>query len=176
MEEMELEVIDHHLQGIMDCSDMVNLFCLLGMAKPYRQQCHRLSHLMTSFRRVNRMYVDKYQEIPVVATNFQRMYDAPSVTPASIELVGTVIDSWIAWETKGIELYQKLLDELPESYRERWVWQKMLATAKDCLKAANYCKQQYAPQSNTTQATKLATNGTTSIRQRMQEKLAATQK
>ena len=171
MKETELEALNHHLQGIMDCSDMMNLFCLLKMSHLYGQQRKRLNGLMSAFRQTNQLYINKYQEIPKVSTTFQRAFT--TATPESTNLIATVINSWISWETRGIDLYTQLLDQT-EDGRERRLWIKLLSTSKTCLRRATMCKQKYAPQNN--EADNSVTSTTTDIRQRMQEKLAATQK
>lgn len=168
MKETELEVINHHLQGIMDCSDMMNLFCLLKMSRLYRQQHRRLGTLMSLFQYINKWYITKYQEIPQVSTTFQKLF-----TTATSESIATVINSWINWENKGIELYSQLLEETTDIH-ERRLWKKLLTTSKSCLQTAQICKQHYTPQSNAADTS--VTNTTTNLRQRMQERLAATQK
>lgn len=170
MKETELEALDHQLQGIMDCSDMMNLFCLLKLSRPYGQQRRRMNGLMAAFRQVNQLYINKYQEIPKVSTTFQRAFTI--ATPDSKELVATVITSWINWETKGIDLYTQLLEQATDG-RERRLWIKLLSVSKMCLQTAKACKQKYVPQ--TYQAETPVTTTTNNIRQRMQERLAATQ-
>lgn len=170
MKETELEAINHHLQGIMDCSDMANLFCLLKMGHCCQQQNKRMGALMSSFRRANLLFIKKYQEIPKVSTTFQKAFTV--ATPNSKELVAIVINSWINWETEGIDLYTQLWEQASNSY-ERKFWHKLLITSKICLQTAQRCKQKYAPQNSTAEDTTVTP--TVNIRQRMQEKLAATQ-
>lgn len=171
MKETELEALNHQLQGIMDCSDMMNLFCLLKLSHPYKQQRRRMNWLMDAFRWVSQSYINKYQEIPKVSTTFQRAFT--TATPDSNELISTVINSWINWETKGIDLYTQLLEQATE-VSDRRLWNKLLSTSKMCLRTAKACKQKYAPQTYQAE-TPVTTTTTTNIRQRMQEKLAATQ-
>lgn len=173
MKETKLEVLDHLLQGVMDCSDMSNLFCLLRMIKSYRHQTKRLFHLTKTFQQISKMYVDEYKEIPVVSSSFQRIYDASTVSANSSEMVEKAFNSWIVWETKAIEIYQKLL-ETSTSFNEKRLWAKLLTVSKTCLRIATLCKQKHTPQSNLEKSeNNLITPASTSIVQRMQQKLAA---
>lgn len=174
MKETELEVLNHQLQGIMDCSDMMNLFCLLKLSHPYGQQRRRMNGLMAAFRQVNQLYINKYQEIPKVSTTFQRAF--VTATPDNKELVAIVINSWINWETKGINLYTQLLEQTTKA-PERRLWIRLLSMSKICLQTAKACKQKYTPQTYQaeTPVTTTTTTTTTNLQQRMQERLAATQ-
>lgn len=176
MKETELEVLNHQLQGIMDCSDMMNLFCLLKLNRLYRQQRRRMTALMTAFHRVSQLYISKYQEIPKVSTTFQRAFT--TATPDNKELVTTVMNSWMNWETKGIDLYSQLLEQAT-GVADRKLWTKLLSTAKMCLQTAKACSQKYPPQIYQADPPATVPAPTTvtpnNIRQRMQERLAATQ-
>ena len=172
MKESELEVLNHLLQGIMDCTDMMNLFCLLKKKGLCKYQNRRMPILMKAFQQISQLYVLQYQEIPTVATTFQRIFDSSAVTAESTDLIDKVLQDWMNWELKGIDLYTKMLEEQPKIQ----LWKKLLITSKLCLmKNAKYRKNnQYTPLNN---AKAVATNnGSTDIRQRMQERLAATQK
>lgn len=168
MKETELEVLNHQLQGIMDCSDMMSLFCLLKLSRLYGQQRHRLNSIMSAHRQTMQLYITKHQEIPKVSTTFQKMFT--TATPNNKELIGVVLNSWINWETKGIDLYTQLLAEATDS-RERRLWIKLISMTKMCLQTATICKQNYAPQSNPVDTPVI--NTTDNIRQRMQKRLAA---
>ena len=171
MKEDELEVLNHLLQGIMDCTDMMNLFCLLKMKGLCKYQNRRMPILMKAFQQTSQFYVSQYQEIPRVATTFQRIYDGSTVTTESTELIDKVLQDWINWETKGIDLYTKMLEEQPKIQ----LWKKLLITSKLCvMRNAKYRKNKYAPLNNARSVASSA--GSTDIRQRMQERLAATQK
>lgn len=170
MKEDELEVLNHILQGIMDCTDMMNLFCLLKINGLCKYQNRRMPILMKAFQQVSQLYVSQYQEIPKVATTFQRLFDGSTVTTESTELIDKVLQDWINWETKGIDVYSKMLEEHPKIQ----LWKKLLISSKLCLKDAQHIKNKYAPLNNT--GTVAPSKGSMDIRQRMQERLAATQK
>lgn len=170
MKENELEVLNHLLQGIMDCTDMMNLFCLLKIKGLCKYQNRRMPILMKAFQQISQLYVSQYREIPKVATTFQRVFDGSTVTTESTELIDKVLQDWMNWETKGINLYAKMLEEQPKIQ----LWKKLLITSKLCLKDAQYLKNKYAPLNDARVVA--PSTGSTDIRQRMQERLAATQK
>ena len=170
MKEIELEVLNHQLQGIMDCTDMSNLFGLLKMRELCKYQNRRMIALMNIFQQTSQLFISHYQEIPVVATNFQRLFNSTEVTPESTALLPKVFQNWIDWETQSIDLYTQMSEDYPKIQ----FWKRLLTSSKLYLKNAQYCKSKYIPPGDT----KAVVNNLNSsdIRQRMQERLAATQK
>lgn len=167
MRDNELEVLHHLLQGIMDSTDMANLFCLVKKTALYRHQHQRLPYLMRAFQHLNQLYITRYQEIPVMPTTFQRIVTGTEVTSESEELVPIALQSWVNWETRGVELYTQMLIEYPNSY----LYKKLLFSSRHCLKVAQQCQSKYvtAPIGNNLITNKKSVD----IRQRMKEKLAA---
>lgn len=193
MKENDLEVLNHQLQGIMDCSAMINLFCLLKLPRMYKYQRKRMHELMTVFQQMNQWYITKYQELPNVSTFFQKIFTV--ATPDSKELIPIVIEAWINWETKGMEVYSQLMSRA-DSFTELKFWNKLVTITKFNLYTAKLCKRKYPlpevdqltpevdpvetitpevdqliPEINPVEPITPANN----IRQRVQERLAATQ-
>lgn len=139
MKETNLEIINHCLQGVMDSSDMMNLFCFFKMKRLYNQQRKRLNLLMKEFRYFSDMYIEKYNEIPKVSS-FQQVFSY--ATKLDDTLVREAINAWIDWETKQIELCCCLLKHC-DCINEKKMLKKCLYFSELFLKIAKHNKVKY---------------------------------
>lgn len=139
MKETNLDIINHSIQGIMDCSYMMNLFCLLKMNRLYKQQCKRLKVLMYESQQFNKVYINKYSEIPKVSSFQQALSYVQNVDN---NLVCDAFNAWIDWENRQIELCSCLL-QCACNNKERNLFKNSLCVAKAYLNIAKNIKYKY---------------------------------
>lgn len=138
MKETLLDLLDHYLQGVMNCSDAVNFFHILKMPKLCRQQYKRLKIMISIYHQLLKVYMDKYMEVPKVLLSIQRANI--NISSINNDLGLDVVNSWIDWETENINLLKKYCVESNEQ-KECNLFKKIINVSESYLKNAKYIKQ-----------------------------------
>lgn len=138
MKETLLDLLNHYLQGVMNCSDAVNFFHILKMHKLCKQQYKRLKIIIDIYHKLSNVYMDKYMEVPKVSLSIQRANI--SATSVNNGLGLDVINSWIDWETENINLLKKYCAEFNEQ-KECNLFKKITNISEMFLKNAKHIKQ-----------------------------------
>lgn len=151
--------MSNQLQGIMECSDILNLACLLEMKTFYRVQKQRLNALIGFQQKTNCIMIGKYHKVDAIPASFPRIFEYPIAKPETGDLVKEVltkaISSWIKWCESAIKLYESA---------EGAYWKRLLMIHKRDLICAQHWMKHFG-------ITSLPSN---SVKERLQQKLNTT--
>lgn len=100
MTENELAIVVNQIQGIMDCSDMINLSYITKNKQLMKIHKNRLCCLMKLNQTTQFKLMDKYNQVIQIKEEFTRLDD--DIDSALVN----ILDTWIKWDTVAIELYK----------------------------------------------------------------------
>ena len=145
MYETELSALKSQLQGIMDCSDYINLFYLLGYSKLTKIHINRMNKLMCIYNKTNFYLISKYGEIPYLPANFEKLIQSSLKLEKNEELewIAKMIFSWEKWTETAKELYEKLYSE--DSDNKKW-WGHLYKLHENDLNLAKFFKKKLIPE------------------------------
>lgn len=156
----ESAVLSLQLQGIMDCWDMQNLFCLLEMSQLCNYHKKRLVKMICCHQHTNCLMIKRYNEAGEIPYEYNSALKYPLKADADkSSLVNAVLDRWVKWVADLSGLYKQLTEEDSE-YRAYWT--KMYHQLQHESDIANKAHQKY-----------YAAPVTKSIRSELRAKLAA---
>lgn len=145
MSDTELAALENQLQGIMECSDIINVFCLLGNSRLYKIHINRLNKLMCIYTKTNEYLINKYNEIPYLATNFEKLIkvNLKIGKDSELEWIAKMILSWEKWAETATTLYEKLVSEDDDNKK---LWNHLYKLHKGDLDFAKYFKKKLVPE------------------------------
>ena len=131
MTNTEIDIVDNQLQGIMDCSEIIRIACLLDMPKFCKIQKQRLKTLLYIQNKTNCMMIKKYNAIQEITADYPKITEYPIAKPESTEeqksILTKVFSAWIKWCNASIALYETM---------EGSFWKNLLVLHKQDLKYA----------------------------------------